>query len=78
MERKIDKWFLEWKKTINKNPVILTGPTMVGKSYSVINFGKEQYKNYIYINLEYNPLVVNLLNKETNIDRLCNEKKWRI
>ncbi|MBE6153425.1 MAG: ATP-binding protein [Firmicutes bacterium] len=70
MERKIDKWLLEWKNTENKNPVILTGPTMVGKSYSVLNFGKQNYENYIYINLEYNPLVSNLLNKETNIDRL--------
>lgn len=70
MERKIDKYFDEWKQNNNKNPIILSGSTMVGKSYSVLKFGKEKYSQYIYINLEYNPLVVSLLNKEINVDRL--------
>ncbi len=70
MERKIDKTLYEWKNASSKNPLIISGPTMVGKSYSVINFGRTQYQNYIYVNLEFNPVVVSLLNKETNIDRL--------
>ena len=70
MERKIDKILLEWKNSVDKNPLIISGPTMIGKSYSVTKFGREKYKNYIYADLEYNPLVVSLLNKEMNIDRL--------
>lgn len=70
MERKIDKSLYEWKNASNKNPIIISGPTMVGKSYSVIGFGRKHYQNYIYVNLEFNPVVVSLLNKETNIDRL--------
>lgn len=70
MERKIDKYLEEWKSLENKNPIILSGPTMVGKSYSVLKFGTTKYSQCIYVNLEYNPLVVNLLNKEMNVDRL--------
>lgn len=70
MERKIDKTLFEWKNSTNKNPLVISGPTMIGKSYSVIKFGKEKYKNYVYIDLEFNPLVKSLLNKEMNIDRL--------
>ena len=70
MQGKIDKTLYEWKNASSKNPLIISGPTMVGKSYSVINFGRTQYQNYIYVNLEFNPVVVSLLSKETNIDRL--------
>ena len=77
MERDIDKYFNEWKETKDRNPIILSGPTMIGKTYSTIKFGKEKYKQYIYINLEYNPLVINLLDKERNIDRLY-EKWWML
>ncbi len=70
MERKIDSFLIEWKNSSNKNPLVITGPTMVGKSYAVIKFGKVQYKNSIYINLEANPIVQSLLIKEANIDRL--------
>lgn len=70
MERKIDTFLLEWKNMENKNPLIITGPTMVGKSYSALAFGKKNYKNTIYVNVEHNPIVQNLLIKEANIDRL--------
>jgi len=70
MERKIDKFLLNWKNTPNKNPLVITGATMVGKSYSAIEFGRKHYENYIYVNIEYNPLVQNLILKETNINRL--------
>ena len=70
MERNIDKYFEDWKNNENKNPIILSGSTMVGKSYSTLKFGQEKFSQYIYINLEYNPLVINLLNKEINVDRL--------
>ena len=70
MERNIDEFFLNWKNMKNKNPIILSGPPSVGKTYSTLKFGEINYKQCIYINLEYNPLVINLINKEMNIERL--------
>ena len=70
MERKINLWIKSQLKDKNKKPIVLTGPTMVGKTYEAITIGKTEFKYYIYVSLEYNKIIINLLNKEMNIDRL--------
>lgn len=49
MRRKIFDKLLEWKNSYVK-PLILTGASGVGKSYSAYNFGKSFYQYFIYIN----------------------------
>lgn len=58
MKRKIDNFFIEWKNDTAKKPLILFGPSQSGKTYSTINFGKNNYKDYVYINS------LNLINKK--------------
>ena len=52
MKRKIDNFFIEWKKNTESKPLILFGPSQSGKTYSVLNFAKNSYKDYIYINAQ--------------------------
>ena len=54
MERKIETFFRKWQKDIIRKPLILYGPKQVGKTYSVLEFGKKEYKNVIYFNTENN------------------------
>lgn len=49
MRRKIFDKLLEWKNSYDK-PLVLTGASGVGKSYSAYSFGKSFYQYYIYIN----------------------------
>lgn len=58
MKRKIDNFFIEWKNDTAKKPLILFGPSQSGKTYSTINFAKNNYKDYVYINS------LNLINKK--------------
>ncbi len=52
MERSAYKQLIEWKKSINRKPLIIQGARQVGKTYLVNEFGKTEYANYIYLNFE--------------------------
>ena len=54
MERKMSGKLLEWKNSKEKTPLILYGARQVGKTYTILSFGKENYKNVAYINWESN------------------------
>lgn len=54
MERKIEKILLAWKEDINHKPLIVHGSRQVGKTFSILKFGRAYYKNLIYLNFESN------------------------
>lgn len=70
MERKIEVFFIKWKKDIIRKPLILYGPKQIGKTFTVLNFGKKEYKNVVYFNTENNPEIVSLFVKEKNLDKI--------
>ncbi|MDD2235056.1 MAG: ATP-binding protein [Desulfitobacteriaceae bacterium] len=58
MYRKIMEYLIEWKNSPYRKPLILQGARQVGKTYSVLEFGREQYENVAYFNFETDPLLV--------------------
>lgn len=70
MERKIEVFFIKWKKDIIRKPLILYGPKQIGKTFTVLKFGKKEYKNVVYFNTENNPEIVSLFVKEKNLDKI--------
>lgn len=55
MHRKIMCWLEEWKKSAHRKPLILQGARQVGKTYSILEFGRTHYENVAYFNFETNP-----------------------
>jgi predicted AAA+ superfamily ATPase len=55
--RKIEKHLAEWKNSPYRKPLILQGARQVGKTYSILEFGREQYENVAYFNFETDPLL---------------------
>ncbi|MCC8043564.1 MAG: ATP-binding protein [Oscillospiraceae bacterium] len=55
MYRKIMQYLKEWKKSPHRKPLILQGARQVGKTYSVLEFGRTEYENVAYFNFETNP-----------------------
>ena len=47
MERKISEELLKWKIDDNKKPMLLYGISGCGKTYTILDFGKKEYKNTI-------------------------------
>ncbi len=50
LKRKIDQYLIEWKNDKNKKPLIVKGARQIGKTESIKNFAKKNYKNVIEIN----------------------------
>ena len=55
LNRKIDKWLFNWKNRKNKNPALIVGIRQCGKTESIKDFAKNNYKNIIEINFWNNP-----------------------
>lgn len=50
LKRKIDKFLVDWKNSPDKKPLIVKGARQIGKTESIRNFAKNNYKNVIEIN----------------------------
>lgn len=50
LRRKIAQKLKEWKATPNHNPLVIKGCRQCGKTYSVIEFAKDNYAHYVYVN----------------------------
>ena len=70
MERKITDDLLKWKRDSINKPFFLYGARCIGKTYSVLDFGKKFYKNIAYFNTDKNNELYNLLDKEKVLDKL--------
>jgi len=55
MYRKIVKFLEKWKEDAHRKPLILQGARQVGKTYSILEFGRTHYENVVYFNFETNP-----------------------
>ena len=58
MYRKIMDYLQEWKNSIHRKPLILQGARQVGKTYSILEFGRRCYENVAYFNFETNPKLI--------------------
>ncbi len=52
MNRKIDDYFLTWKTSRNRKPLMVRGARQVGKTYSIEKFAGENYHYLLKVNLE--------------------------
>lgn len=55
MYRKIMSFLEAWKENEHRKPLILQGARQVGKTYSILEFGRSYYENVAYFNFETNP-----------------------
>lgn len=68
MYRKVYEKFIEWKNSGFKKPLMVLGARQVGKTYILDNFCKNEFGNYIYINLFERKDVIDLYNTNLTSD----------
>lgn len=55
LKRKVDEYLKSWKRDAHKKPLVLKGARQIGKTESVLKFGRENYPNVVYINFALEP-----------------------
>ena len=55
LKRKIDNYLIEWKNDPNHLPLIIKGARQIGKTTSILNFAKNNYKSVVEINFYEHP-----------------------
>ena len=70
MFRKISEDLMRWKDSPYRKPLILQGARQTGKTYSLLEFGRDHYDNVAYFNFETTPRLADTFAEEITPDRL--------
>lgn len=70
MFRKIQHFLKQWKENPYRKPLILQGARQVGKTYSVLEFGRIHYENVAYFNFETTPKLSSTFDENISPDYL--------
>ena len=70
LKRKVEQKLIEWKNTTNHKPLIVKGCRQCGKTFSVIDFAKKNYKNVVYLNFFENPDYISAFNGSLEVNNI--------
>lgn len=70
LKRKIEQKLLEWKNTEARKPLIVKGCRQCGKTFSVVDFAKKNYKHVVYLNFFENPDYASVFSGSLEIDHI--------
>ena len=70
MKRSVESDLLVWKNNPQKKPLVVYGARQVGKTYSILKFGKEHYAQTLYFNFENNLPLRSVFEQDLDVDRL--------
>lgn len=73
MERKIENRLLSWKKSANRLPLLLQGARQVGKTYSLLQYGRRHYMNVAYFNFESSRELHGIFDRDLSPSRILRE-----
>lgn len=68
--RKIARKLLAWKQDKNRNPLIIKGCRQCGKTFSVLDFAKNNYAHTVYINFFQNSDYKKIFSGSLDVDYL--------
>lgn len=73
MKRIIIEELNKWKVKADKKPLIIYGARQVGKTFSAMEFGKDNYANTVYFNFEGNKSLCSIFDLDLNPNRIIIE-----
>lgn len=72
VKRRITTKLLQWKNSSRRQPLLMYGARQVGKTYTIDEFGQNNYENIIYVNLEANLTLAADFNNDISPQHIIN------
>ncbi len=73
LKRDILDELIAWKKRADRKPIILTGVRQCGKTYALVEFGREHYEDVAYFNFEGNQTLAERFSENLDPKRILLE-----
>ena len=70
LKRKIDQYLIDWKNSKDKMPLIVKGARQIGKTESIENFAKNNYKNIVEINFALDKKYFDIFDDGFDVDTI--------
>ena len=70
LKRKIDQYLIDWKNDKDKMPLIIKGARQIGKTESIENFARNNYKNIVEINFALDRQYLDIFNDGFSVDTI--------
>lgn len=70
LKRKIDSFLVEWKKQSDRVPLIVRGARQIGKTKSILEFAKKNYKSVIEINFALHEEFCDIFDNGYDVDTI--------
>lgn len=73
MYRKIENKLEKWRLSPDRKPLVIKGARQVGKTFSVLEFGKKYFENILYLNFESNSEIHKIFDRDLSPARIIRE-----
>jgi len=73
MERKSVAKLTNWKRSNYRMPLLITGARQIGKTHTILEFGKKEYRNMLNINFELNKSFKEIFEQNLKPQRILRE-----
>lgn len=70
LKRKMEQKLMDWKNSENHKPLIIKGCRQCGKTFSVLDFVRKNYKNVVYMNFFENPDYASVFAGSLEVDNI--------
>ncbi len=70
LKRKIERQLIDWKNTEGRKPLVIKGCRQCGKTYSVLDFARRNYKHVVYLNFFENSSYASVFSGSLEVDHL--------
>ena len=70
LKRKMEQKLIDWKNTPDHKPLIIKGCRQCGKTFSVLDFARKNYKHVVYLNFFEDPNYASVFADSLDVDNI--------